>query len=341
MGRLLLGIALALAALGAEALGAWLAATRLPLGVGGAFAVLGLHVGAAALGAEALRLRARGAVEGHAAVGFCLTLLVPVLGVLGALLLALAPPAVRELTTTESQEKERARAMEALQTERRMAQVVDTDVQSIVDALKDPDLQVRLGAMEALRGMKGAAAVKLLKVSRTNTVFDVRFRAVEALGEMSQSASDAVNEALQAVDEDVQDPERWCALGDAYRDHRALGLEDAVMQQSLATQAESCYRTAWELAPTDTKFTLRLAQALEALGRYEDAREVLGGALGAAEADPATVYTALASVAFRQGQLRALTGLSRQALRADRGHLPDDARAALTYWAEDRPGREA
>jgi thioredoxin-like negative regulator of GroEL len=274
-------------------------------------------------------------------VGFCLTLLVPVLGVLGVLLLALAPPAVRDVAAAESQEKERARAMEALQTERRMAQVVDTDVQSIVDALKDPDLQVRLGAMEALRGMKGAAAVKLLKVSRTNTVFDVRFRAVEALGEMSQSASDAVNEALQAVDEDVQDPERWCALGDAYRDHRALGLEDAVMQQSLATQAESCYRTAWELAPASSKFALRLAQALETTGRFEDAREVLGGALGGADADPATVYTALARVAFSQGQLRALTGLSRQALRADRGHLPEDARAALEYWAEDRPGREA
>jgi hypothetical protein len=67
MGRLLLGIALALAALGAEAWGAWLTATRVPLGVGGAFAVLGLHMGAAALGAEALRLRARGAPEGHAA----------------------------------------------------------------------------------------------------------------------------------------------------------------------------------------------------------------------------------------------------------------------------------
>lgn len=337
MRRLIPGLLAAAAAVGAESLAGWLAATRVPLGLGGALAVFGLHLGAAALSGEALRLRSRAAPDGHAAVGFCLTLLVPGVGVLGTLLLALFPPAVTSVSATESQEKERARAMEALQAERRAAQVVDTDVQSIVDALKDPDLLVRLGAMEALRGMKGAAAVRLLKVSRTNTVFDVRFRAVEALGEMSQKASDAENEALHAIDEDVQDPERWCTLGDAYRTHRELGLEDAVMQQSLSTQAESCFRTAWELAPNESKYALRLAGALEGLGRFEDARGVLNTALGdnaGGEADPAMLFLALARVAFRQGQFQALTGLCRQALRADRGHLPEDERAALSYWAE-------
>jgi tetratricopeptide (TPR) repeat protein len=331
--RAALGLCAAAAAVGAEVLACHLALTRIPLGLAAGSALLGLHVGAAALSAEALRLRARGAPEGHAAVGLGLTLLVPVLGVVGALLLALFPPAVHTQAVADSQEQERARAMARLQAERRSEQVVDTDVQSIVDALKDPDLAVRLGAMDALRTLKGAAAVRLLKISRTNTAFDVRFRAVEALGEMSQRASDGVNEALQAVDEDVEDPERWCALGDAYAEYRDLGLEDAVMQQSLSTQAESCYRTAWELAPHEARFALRLASALERLELYEDAREVLSGTLGAGHADPASVYLGLARVAFRQGRVPALEGLSRQALRADRGHLAPDDRAALAYWA--------
>jgi hypothetical protein len=262
-----------------------------------------------------------------------LTALLPVLGVVGTFLMALFPPAVRAPAVSDSQERERARAMARLQAERRAEQVVDTDVRSIVDALRDPDLAVRLGAMDALRSLKGAAAVRLLKVSRTNTAFDVRFRAVEALGEMSQRASDAVNTALQAVDEDVRAPERWAALGDAYAGYRDLGLEDAVMQQSLSTQAESCYRTAWELAPHEARFALKLAAALEALDRFEDAREVLSGTLGAGHADPASVYLGLARVAFRQGRISALEGLSRQALRTDRGHLPPEDTAALRYWA--------
>lgn len=341
--RLAGGLGLALLAVGAELAAAHLAATRPALGLWGASALLGLHLGAAALGGEALRLRARGAPAAHAWLGAALVLLLPLLGVLALLVFAVAPPRVGHAAAGgPSQEVQRAKAMADLQDERRLAQTVDADVQSIVDALKDPDVQVRLGAMEALRGMHGAAAVRLLKVSRTNTVFDVRFRAVEALGELSQRASDQVAHATAAVEAALDNPARWAELGDAYRGHHDLGVEDDVQQRSLLVQAEACYRTAAELSPEDRAYALAHAESLERVGRFEEAREVLAVALALTEgaasgsgADGGPVYYAQARLAFRQGRIDALPGLCRQALRADRGALAEDERRALGYWADE------
>ncbi len=334
--RVLAALGLALVGVGAHGAAAW-QVTRYAGASAGLLAFLGAcHLAGAVAAAEALRLRAPDptAARSWHRLGLALALLFPILGALGVAWLVLLPPRPKARTEQgETAEVARARAMDQARARDRDAQVVGADVQSIVDALHDPDPALRLGAMDALREMKGPEAVRLLQRSLRNTLFDVRFRAVEALGNISQRYSDDIAAASAKVDASPDDADAHLTLADLYAEYRSLNVEDSVMQSYLLAQSEVHYRRAVELGRGEKEVLLKLSQALVELDRHGDARAVLE--LRPELAGDPEVLLARARVEFARGRVEAVRTACRQALRSGRA-IPEELEPAVHYWATQR-----
>ncbi len=322
------------AALLVEALVVWRAAWMgAPTGLDLGFLAAG-HLLAAVFGAEALQRRYPGArrdEEDFYAWGLALGGGVPVLGVLGVLWLSLRPPpADASEQAIKSPERVRQERAAQVREEDAEARTATLDVQALAEALEDPEAQARLAAIDTLRGMQGPKAVALLKAARDNSLFDVRYRAVEALGEFGQRYADRIRQATKAVDKRSDVPETHLDLADLYWEYRGLGLEEGQMQEALLSDAHQHYREAVELGCTNPRAIISLSECLVALGWLDDAWAVLHSRPDW-RSDP-EVLLALARIQFRAGAVGPLRTTAREALEADAGALSEEARSALQTW---------
>ena len=145
-----------------------------------------LHLVAAMCAAEGLRLRyAPGTPEGAGAwrAGLVFSLLLPVFGLAITAVLAARPTRSVALDTDDTLSPMEYRTVQAEAERRAEAELetADLSVEALGDSLKDADKDRRLGAVEALRNMESKEAVELLGKSLENTIFEVRYHAVEAL----------------------------------------------------------------------------------------------------------------------------------------------------------------
>ena len=329
---------LVLLAIGAEAAAALFGMRLTSVDGPSAGFLLAAHVTASVLAAEAMYLRFPGRrvdAGGFYWLGLLLTLLLPVFGVVGVASLVIRPPSrIVSRRQSESPEEARAMAMEKVADARRSEQQFGADIESVVDALSDPDPALRLGAMDALRAMQGPEAVRLLQRSLNNTLFDVRFRAVEALGEISQRYSDRISGASAMLERDPHNVEKLLALADLYVEYRGLGVEDEAMQQVMLAMSEKHYRRAVDLGCHERPVLLKLSKCLVELDQIDDAEHVLTQHRPDLADDP-DILVSLAAIHFRRGRVRSLRALCRRALRAGSGALPEETARVLRFWVEE------
>ena len=299
-------------------------------------AVLGCHVFASAAAGEALSLRYRRddpGAPGAWRLGLALPLLLPGFGLLVTAVLALRPPrSVRvRLDDFISPMEQRKKQAEAELAEEAGHDRADVNVEAIGDALKDQDKAKRLGAVEALRVLQNKQAVELLNKSLKNTVFEVRYHAVEALAGINKKYSERIAKATSLLERDPS-PERERTLGEVYYEYAALEMEEASIQHHLYRNAAQHLGASLQgVAQPDPVVLVKTATCLERLGEVEQAFHAFRRAL---EQEPGS-FEALLGIArlhFQRGEYDQLRDTCRRIL--DLGVPTSEYAGVLMLWAE-------
>ncbi|MHB8877067.1 MAG: HEAT repeat domain-containing protein, partial [Myxococcaceae bacterium] len=265
---------------------------------------------------------------------------VPLFGFIGCLLLALGRHgAVRvALQRGLSLEQRRAPARAAALEQKRAEQQVGSDLDSIVDALKDRDKKVRIAAIDALKGDSSADAVRILAKSRDNTVFDVRMRAVEGLARIAKQYGDRIAGLKNELQKDPQSPELHRRLADLAVTYGGLGIEDPSSARALFETAVKHAQVAAQSDGVDRRLgMLVLARAWRELGKDDRAEKVYRELL---ETDPhdCEALVGVAATQFGQRNFSDLHSTCRWVLR-QAGQKLDAANAgALKFWVRAAGG---
>ena len=293
----------------------------------------GLHLFAAVAAAEALR-SSPGVDEqrdGAWRLGLALALLLPGFGLLLCAVLAVRTPRPPRAAASLTPMEDRRRQAEAeLAAEAQQGQA-DVNVEAIGDALKDTDKAKRLGAVEALRALPGKQAVALLSRSLRNTVFEVRYHAVEALTGIAKKHSERIAAASAAAERDAT-PQAFRSLGECYLEYAALEMEDPAIQQQLLRSAVSNLLRGVQPGQTvEVEVQEKIGLALEMLGELEAAQQRY---LSVLEQRPESfeALLGLARIQYRRGEFSELRETCRKALQV-RG-LDAQVRPVLQLWAE-------
>ncbi|MFN3200232.1 MAG: HEAT repeat domain-containing protein [Bradymonadia bacterium] len=330
--------ALALAVVGVFVEGAMVfRAEGMPnLTAGGIAFVLGLHFAAAVLCGEALRARMHAHLPegGLYGLGLGMALLMPIFGVLGVLSMVLVPP--RHTTrrkALDTPERARARAQQRARDTRRAAKWFTADIEVIAEALDDADVQLRLGAVEALARRTDPEAVRLLQRARENASFEVRFRAVSALGTLGLRYSRRIAQARRALEERPADLDLRVALAKLYLEYHRLGVEDAQAGRTMLDAANALFQQVSEHQRLPVSELVDWARCMTELGRPAEAFELLSQRERAGDTAGELLAT-LAEICFHRGALDEVRRYSREALAT--GALKAATRDTLQHWAEER-----
>ena len=292
------------------------------------------HVAASGFCAEGLRLRAPDPEVGASMyrAGWLLGLGFPLFGVLICLVMATYRHRGQSRgVDAESLEKRRSRAARAALEKRRTQQQLGAGIDAIVDALKDRDAKVRVAAVDALRDESSKRAVKFLSRSRTNTVFDVRFRAVESLNRISKEHGDRIAKAKKEWAEDPSSPELHGKLAGLCLEYGLLGLENQTTRTMLLEQAVEHAAAAVELGDGDRAAALTHGTALRELDRLDEA-ELCYRQLLARNKFDVEAGLGLLEVQFLRKDLAALPDTCRQLLRHAGPALDPATIDALKLW---------
>ncbi|MCB9556591.1 MAG: HEAT repeat domain-containing protein [Deltaproteobacteria bacterium] len=294
-------------------------------------AIFGLHLGATVTIAEALRMRYRKMPHGRRSawwIALCLSLALPIFGVFVVALLVIKPPPARSLAddvglSPMEHRKIHAEGALAAEAERGTAGV---EVEAIADVLKDRNPAKRLGAVDVLRQQESRQAVDMLQASLENTVFEVRYHAVEALAALSKKYSNRIAEATALVEREPT-PENHASLANLYFEYAELGVEEQTIQQQLYGQAAQHFGQ----AGADPTYQLRRAACFDKMSRPEEALFAYQAALKRDANNHAALF-GLAQIQYRQGLFDALRQTCRRLLAC--ADLPTEHRQAVQMWAE-------
>ncbi|MFO1361555.1 MAG: multiheme c-type cytochrome [Burkholderiales bacterium] len=196
-------------------------------------------------------------------------------------------------------------------------------LQTVRNALNDPDPMVRAAAVSALAGADAATRAQLLARMLGDPVRLVRMDAARALAGEAEARlapddrkrfESALEEYVAAQRFNADRPEAQAALGNLF----AARGRDA--------EAAAAYRKALELDPTFVQAALNLADLHRAVAREDEAERTLRAALARAP-QSAPVHHALGLALVRQK--RTHEALAELALAAKLA--PDDPRFAYVY----------
>jgi tetratricopeptide (TPR) repeat protein len=301
--------------------------------------MVGLHLFAATLAGEGARLRyPLGEPSAHGAwrLGLGLSLLLPGFGLLLVVVLMLRPPRVvrvkeDDFVSPMEFRKQQAEAELAAEAQKGTAGV---SIETIGDALKDQDKLKRLGAVEALRALQNKEAVELLGRSLKNTVFEVRYHAVEALAGINKKYSERIAKATAALERDPG-PRSERALGETYYEYASLEMEEPSIQQHLYRNAvEHLRRSLLPGEPPDPEVLLKCALSLERLGEVEAAWRSFKQTLAAFPRSSGALL-GLARLQFQRAEFDQLRETCRALRALDEPALQEaQLSSVLTLWAE-------
>jgi tetratricopeptide (TPR) repeat protein len=300
--------------------------------------LLGLHLFASVVMAESLRLSfPAGARQAGVAwqLGLSLSLLLPGFGPLLTAVLVARPPRPPvaksdDFISPMEYRKQQAEAELAAEAHKGHAGV---QVEALTDALKDQDKAKRLGAVEALRSLENKQAVELLGRSLKNTVFEVRYHAVEALAAINKKYSSQIAEAIKLAEREPG-PRSHGNLGAVYFEYARLEMEDPSIQQHLFRNAAHNLRMALPpdgTAPPD--LLNKLAVCMEELGEYDEARKTFRAAL-AVDPDSMEALLGTARLQFRQAQFEQLPQTCRRILNQGADKISQEYINVVALWAE-------
>ena len=335
---LVLGLAVLGAGAGFEALAIWILWTD--TGWSSLAGALAGHIAAAGLCAEGLRIRSR-PLDAEArrmmystgwVIGLCFVLFGPFV----CIFLAMTSAKTRRgHVTTESLEQQRSKAAAAAQERRRAAQQLDAGLEAIVDALKDRSPEVRIAAIDALRGDESKQAVKVLSFSRENTVYDVRMRAVEGLAKISKDFGDRISAAKKALEADPNSGDRNADLAHLCLEYGGLGIEDDKMARMYVEDAIRFAEAAIAVGTNSRQVRLDLARGLRLVDRYEEAESIYRQ-LADEDATDADALIGIPECRFRMNQFASLPSICRWVLRQGGQKLDEASTAALKFWIQAR-----
>jgi hypothetical protein len=318
------GAARAFALVGALALEA-AALARLRAGAGGA--ALLLHVGSAGLFAEWSR-RPGGARS--ALVGWLWAALFPIYGVAIALGLPRAP-VPRGKREEEPWERQRRQAAHTALEARRQAQTIGANVLPLMDALLDRDPRLRASAVDTLRDARSRWAVALLARERDNDVYDVRFRAVEALGRVGARYLEALAEARHQLAAGADRFATHRQFAELLLEYAKLDLEDARIRRVYLEDAKRHAEAALD-ERDDTAVRLLLAAIHLRLDSPGDAAAAYRDVL-TAEPDHPDALSGMAEIYLRRRDFAALRSTCVALHRA--GHLSlSRLRELSRFWRD-------
>jgi tetratricopeptide (TPR) repeat protein len=278
-------------------------------------ALLCFHLFSAAAAAEALERRYRpddAAALGAWRLALALALLLPGFGVVILAVLAVRRPQATSETGDDGispmeYRKQRGEAERAAEADRGTA---DANVEAISEALKDEDKAKRLGAVEALRALQNKQAIELLNKSLKNTVFEVRYQAVEALAGINTKYSDRISIATAAVDRDPS-PANTRALGEVFFEYASLDMEDLSIQLHLHRSALAYLKKSIRPGEAaDPEVLIKIAACLEKVGEEEQALEVYRAALEQ-RAQSVDALFGVARLQFKRGEFSELASTCR------------------------------
>lgn len=303
-------------------------------------ALLGLHIFASALVGEGLKFRFPADHPGALGAwrtGFFVVFMLPIFGViLGAILIA-RPPRVAMVLEDEflsPMEYRKQQAEAQLAAEAALGHV-EADVEIVADALKDEDKAKRLGAVEALREIADKKAVELLGQSLNNTIFEVRFHAVEALAGINQQFSKRIGKANLEIERDPT-PERHLTLGEVYYEYASLEMEEDSIQQHLYRKASHAYKIFLDANPQRTDILFKAAICLENLGELPQALSAYKAVLAANPRD-LDANVGIARLHYGAGNFQQLRETCRMILDMKLEKVPErEVAEVLTMWAEGR-----
>lgn len=309
-----------------------------PMGLPKILSLLGLHLFATAALAEALQLRYEAGSPGATGawqLALALAMLLPGFGPLLVAVMVVRPPRAAlakgdDFISPMEFRKQQAEAQLAIEGDKGHAGV---QVEAIGDALKDSDKAKRLGAVEALRALENKQAVEMLSKSLKNTVFEVRYHAVEALATINKKYSARIAKATDAV-EKKPTPANHRTLGEVYHEYAMLEMEDPSIQLHLHRNAVgNLTRAITPNAQPDPELLTRLATSLEAMGELEQASHKYRAALAH---DPNNLAALLGSarLQYRQAQYERLPATCRQILKLGAKEVSQDYINVLALWAE-------
>jgi hypothetical protein len=258
-----------------------------------------LHLAAAGLLAEALHTRAQG--RGLVLAWF-FAVVFPIFGVLAGVVVLLRAGRPGKQVTGESREQLRGRAADAALEGLKRAHRVGADLVPLAEALRDRDPLVRVAAVDALRDEDAPWAVRLLQRARDNEVYDVRFRAVEALGRISTRRLDEIAAARRAL----PSPDAHRRLATLCFDYADLAIDGDELVRTYLQQAidhaSQAQRASTQLDPS---LVLLVARAAMKLGAFDKAQAAFSRVL-ADEPEHADARAGLAEALFAARDFAAL-----------------------------------
>ncbi|MCP4446441.1 MAG: hypothetical protein GY811_14010 [Myxococcales bacterium] len=299
-------------------------------------AFLGLHLGAAGLAAEGLRVSAkRGGFGGSTTLstaGAFLSIAFPVIGTLTVCYLAMVRPVGRRsYAGQESLESKRAQAAQDAIERKRAAQQVGGEVRSIVDALKDRDKDVRIAAVESLRGEVSQKAVQFLAQSQVNTMFDVRVRAIENLNLLRDTFRKRLADSRNRVQETQGGLDALLDHAQLCFENAELGIEDVETAKSLFLEAHAHASEVSARWPGSKEVRTISARALRALRRYSDAELEYAEILKLDRSDNEAMF-GLAEIQFQRRDFDSLRTTCRLIVRMKSGDIDAELAPVFRMW---------
>ncbi|MCI0512997.1 HEAT repeat domain-containing protein [candidate division KSB1 bacterium] len=269
--------------------------------------------------------------------GFCLCFFVPGFGLVGTLVLFFTIKRSSEITSKhkkinfqEHLRKERVLQLAGETTIHGIKWADELELQPLVDALQDADVNMRKGAITALAKKHDPVAIKHLSDALENTMLTIRYFAVEALGKISKEFGDRILAAQKKLEKQPHAFDRIMELADCYFDFATSNVEDVNLSHYYLVQAASQYHQAIKIQPQASQVSIRLGEIYARLGDYEQALTYYEP-LYAREENNLEVLLGMADAHLKSGNFKKLREITQQLL-ANKHRISEEVLTAASMW---------
>lgn len=149
----------------------------------------------------------------------------------------------------------------------------EVDIHPIADILSGDDMGMKRGAVNLLRRIGSAEAVKLLRKSLSDENAEVRFYAHTALTRLEEDYAESIDKAHFQV-ERYDSAKAHAELAKVCRNYARSGLPEVNMQEQSMRSACEHWKIAAEKEPEETNHRMRLAEAYCENHRYQQSYDI-------------------------------------------------------------------
>lgn len=206
----------------------------------------------------------------------------------------------------------------------------EREIQPLVDALKDMDVELRKGAVDALAAKGDHEAIRMLADSLENTVLEVRYFAVEALAKISKDFGEQIVAAQKKFQENPDSFQAITELANCYYEYATSNVEDETLSEFYLNQALAEYEKALNIKKDDTRVLTRYGEILVRLDKFQEALQTFEN-VAAHDKNNVDARVHLADIYFKMGKIKKVLKIVRQ-FKALSDNLPEEIRQAVSVW---------